>query len=117
MEQHGDEDYQEQDTAHLEDALEQVVETIMDCGQYPARKSRGEQPRMEFDLYEFLLENRDPSYFLEMYLATFSSDNLNLEERIMRERKTVEALLRKHLTGSDMVQELADEMASWDKDE
>ena len=89
----------------LELALESVIECIMDHGQYPANG------RVEFDLYDFLFDNRDPSYALEMYVAAMSSDTLSFEIRVERERKLVEAVLFKHLTGSELVAERAAEDA------
>ena len=98
MEYHGDEDYKAEPTEReLELALETIVECILDHGGYPA------QGRRQFDLYDFLFDNRDPSYAMEMYVAAMSSDTLSFEIRVERERKLVEAVLVKHLTGSDMV--------------
>ena len=96
MEAHGDEA-----TRELELALEDVVETILDHGKYPAKG------RVLFDLYEFLLENRDPSYMLEMYVASMSN-TLVFEDRIERERKIVTMMLEKHLRNSDLVTECAE---------
>ena len=101
MEAHGDEA-----TRELELALEDVVETILDHGKYPAKG------RVLFDLYEFLLENRDPSYMLEMYTASMSSNDRAFEDRIERERATVTEMLEKHLRNSDLV---ADYAAEWAK--
>ncbi len=86
-------------------ALESVIECILEYGQYPANG------KVQFDLYDFLLANRDPSYALELLVASMSSNTQSFDERIARERKTVEALLVQELTGSEMVQELADVMA------
>ena len=109
MEYHGDEDMRAEPTEReLELALETIVECIMDHGGYPA------QGRRQFDLYDFLYENRDPSYAMEMYVAAMSSDTLSFEIRVERERKLVEAVLFKHLTGSDLVSELAAERAAED---
>ena len=106
MEYHGDEDYKAEPTEReLELALENVVECIMDHGGYPA------QGRRQFDLYDFLFDNRDPSYAMEMYVAAMSSDTLSFEIRVERERKLVEAVLFKHLTGSELVAERAAEDA------
>ena len=106
MEYHGDEDLREEPSPRdLELALDDIVECIMDHGQYPANG------RVAFDLYEFLFENRDPSYAMEMYVAAMSSNTRAFEDRIERERKTVEAMLVKHLTGSDLVADLAAEYA------
>ncbi len=106
MEYHGDEDYKAEPTEReLELALETIVECILDHGGYPA------QGRRQFDLYDFLFDNRDPSYAMEMYVAAMSSDTLALEIRIERERKTVEAMLIEHLRDSDLVAERAAEDA------
>jgi len=111
-EAHGDEDWVdavEPTARHLELALENVVECILDHGGYPA------QGRRQFDLYDFLFENRDPSYAMEMYVSAMSSDTRSLENRIESERKLVETVLIKHLTGSDLVADLAAEYAAEDE--
>ena len=111
-EAHGDEDWKdavEPTARHLELALETIVECILDHGGYPA------QGRRQFDLYDFLFENRDPSYAMEMYVAAMSSDTLSFEIRVERERKLVEAVLIKHLTGSEIVEDLAAEYAAEDE--
>ena len=106
-EAHGDENQRRELTEReLELALEEIVETILDHGGYPA------QGRRQFDLYDWLMENRDPSYAWEMYVSAMSGNTRALEIRIERELKLVEALLDKHLTGSDMVQDLANQRAS-----
>ena len=86
-------------------ALESVIECIMDHGQYPANG------KVEFDLYDFLFDKRDPSYALELLVASMSSDTQSFEERIARERKTVESLLVYALTDSRLVVERAAEDA------
>ena len=88
----------------LELALESVIECILDHGQYPANG------KVEFDLYDFLFDKRDPSYALELLVASMSSDTQSFEERIARERKTVEAMLVEHLRDSELV---ADHAAEW----
>ena len=86
-------------------ALESVIECIMDYGKYPAKG------RVLFDLYEFLLEHRDPSYAHEMYVASMSSNTRAFEDRIERERATVTEMLEKHLRNSDLVADYAAEYA------
>jgi len=111
-EAHGDEDWEDLPVIterHLELALENVIECIMDHGGYPA------QGRRQFDLYDFLFENRDPSYAMEMYVAAMSINTRAFETRIERERILVEAVLIKHLTGSDLVEDLAAEYAAEDE--
>ena len=85
-------------------ALESVIECIMEDGQWP------KNGRAQFDLYEFLLDKRDPSYAYELLVASMSNDTRSLETRIARERKTVEALLVEHLRDSELV---ADHAAEW----
>jgi len=102
MEAHGDEDLRAAPTQReLELAMEVVIECIMDHGKYPANG------RVEFDLYDYLLEHRDPSYAMELLVASMSSNTRAFETRIEHERKTVEMMLVKHLTGSTIVAEAA----------
>ena len=104
-EAHGDEDCPVQPTARDYDlALDLVIETIMTHGMWPEPK-RGKFTKSQFDLYDFLLENRDPSYFLEMYLGVLTGSNI--WERTQREIKTVEAMLADHFRGSEIVEIVA----------
>tara|TARA_R110000868_G_scaffold28428_2_gene106632 strand:- start:35 stop:397 length:363 start_codon:yes stop_codon:yes gene_type:complete len=91
---------------HYELALESVVETVMGYGQWPHKG------KAEFDLYEFLLDERDSSYMLEMYVASMSSNKYAFTDRIERERNTVQEMLEKHFKDSNIVAELAAEYAS-----
>ena len=86
---------------HLKYALETVVEVVLDYGQWPANG------RAQFSLYDFLLNERDPSFAWEMYVASFSSNTEAFAERIERERKRVEVMLIDHLIDSDIVYDLA----------
>ena len=86
-------------------ALIEVIETILEYGQYP------KNGRAQFDLYDYLLDNRDPSYPMEMYVASMSSNDTALENRRDRERKNVEAMLVEHLRDSHWVADLAAEYA------
>jgi len=90
---------------HYELALIEVIETILEYGQYP------KNGRAQFDLYDYLLDNRDPSYAAEMYVASLSSNDTALENRRDRERKSVVALLTEHLRDSHWVADLATEYA------
>jgi len=104
-EPHGDENIPMQPTPRdYELALEQVIETIMDCGMWPEPK-RGGFTRSVFDLYEFLAERQDSSFWLEMYLAVIT--NANMFDRTQREIKTVEAMLADHFRGSQIVEIVA----------
>ncbi len=86
-----------------EDALIEVIETILEYGQYPKKGCA------QFDLYDYLLDNRDPSYALEMYIASLSGNEYALQVRRDRERMTVNALLTEHLRDSHWVADLAAE--------
>ncbi len=105
-EAHGDEDMRDLTERDVELALEEIVECILDHGGYPA------QGRRQFDLYEWLIEERDSSYAWEMYVASMSSNTRAFELRVVRELGEVERMLIKHLTGSDMVSDLANERAA-----
>jgi hypothetical protein len=108
-EAHGDEDTRRELTEReLELALEEVVECVLEYGQWPCKG------RAQFDLYDYLSEELDSSYLLEMFVAAMSSYTQGLENRIERERKSLEKLLLYHLQGSDMVSDLANERASED---
>ena len=90
---------------HYELALESVVETVMDYGRWPHKG------KAQFDLYEWMLEERDLSFAYEMYIASMLSNTRAFEDRIVRERKTVEEMLKKHFKDSEIVAELAAEYA------
>ena len=103
------------DYDYEEIALEEIVETILDYGQWPRPRKGAHRPRVEFDLYEWLQEHRDPSFMLEMYVACLCDDNDPLEIRRIRERKAIAKLLTAHLRNSDMVAEQAEFLAADDK--
>ena len=109
-EAHGDEDQRRELTEReLELALEEIVECVLEYGQWP-RKGRA-----QFDLYDYLTENRDPSYAWETYLCAISDNSGAIENRIRRERASVEAMLIEHLQNSNMVSDLANQRASEDE--
>lgn len=86
---------------HIELALDTVIDIALDYGQWPANG------RAKFSLYDFLLEERDPSFAWEMYVASFSSNTEAFAERIEREHKNVKVMLEDHLIDSDIVYDLA----------
>jgi len=90
---------------HYELALDEVVDSILEYGQWPT------SGRAQFDLYDYLLDNIDSSYPMEMYVASLSSNDTALENRRNRERKAVTNMLLKHLAKSDFVADLAAEYA------
>ena len=104
MEFHGDEDLRDEPSQReLELALEEIVETILNYGQWPMKG------RPKFDLYDFILEHRDTSFLLEMYVAAMSSNTEAFADRLERERRNVEELLIAHLRGSAIVEDLAED--------
>ena len=79
-------------------ALETIVETVMHYGVWPQPK-KGEYKKPQFDLYQFLLEERDASYFLELYLGCITC--ADVRERTKREQKNVTEMLMKHFKDSE----------------
>lgn len=88
------------------DALTEIVETTMDYGRYP---SRG---RAQVDLYDFIADNLDTSYAFELVIAALSTNKQALQPRIERLYTQVEGMLRNHYADTDMVEELAQDMAN-----
>lgn len=87
-------------------ALQDVIDIIMNEGSWPS-----EPHCKEFDLYDFLLEKRDPSYMTELYVEAMSSTKpMSFKDRIYKERKAVEELLRIELENTDLVKEYAKDM-------
>ena len=91
---------------HYELALEEIVEGVLNHGQWPRTG------RSRFDLYDFILEHRDTSFLVELYVSAMSSNAQAFEDRIERERRNVEELLIAHLRDSDLVAELAERNAA-----
>lgn len=91
---------------HIELALETVIDIALHYGQWPANG------RARFDLYDFLLEERDPSFAWEMYVASFSSNTKAFADRIECESKKVRCMIEDHLIDSDIIYNLACEYAA-----
>lgn len=87
------------------DALELIVEEVLDYGKYP------QQGRTEIDLYEFITEELDSSFAYELVVAALGKNNQALGHRIERLYDNVQEMLKKHLVDSDMVEEMAQEIA------
>ena len=88
------------------DALTEIVESTMDHGRYP---SRG---RAQVDLYEFIADNLDTSYAFELVVAALGKNNQALGHYIGHLYDKVQAMLEQHLSDSDCVEELAQDMAN-----
>lgn len=87
------------------DALTDIVEEVTDYGRYP----RSGQPQV--DLYEFVSEHLDTSFAFELVVAVLSSDQTTVQARIDRLYDQVQEMLKKHYIDTDMVEELAQEIA------
>ena len=87
------------------DALTDIVDEVMDYGRYPRLG------RAQVDLYEFVSENLDTSYAFELVVAVLSTDKQTLQARIGRLYDQVQEMLKKHYIDTDIVEELAQEIA------
>ena len=87
------------------DALTDIVDEVMDYGRYPRRG------RARVDLYEFVSEHLDTSFAFELVVAVLSSDKETVQTRISRLYDQVQEMLKKHYIDTDLVEELAQEIA------
>jgi hypothetical protein len=87
------------------DALTDIVDEVMDYGRYPR------SGRAQVDLYEFVSEHLDTSYAFELVVAVLSSDKETVQTRISRLYDQVQEMLKKHYIDTDIVEELAQEIA------
>lgn len=87
------------------DALTDIVDEVMDYGRFPRRG------RARVDLYEFVSEHLDTSFAFELVVAVFSTDKQILQTRISRLYDQVQEMLKKHYIDTDIVEELAQEIA------
>jgi len=77
----------------------------MDYGRFPRRG------RPQVDLYEFVAENLDTSFAFELVVAVLSTNKQVLQPRIERLYTQVEQMLKSHYADTDIVEELAQEIA------
>jgi hypothetical protein len=87
------------------DALTDIVDEVMDYGRFPRRG------RAQVDLYEFVSEHLDTSFAFELVVAVLSSDKETVQTRISRLYDQVQEMLKKHYIDTDLVEELAQEIA------
>jgi hypothetical protein len=87
------------------DACDAIVEEVLDYGSYPKHS------KPQVDLYEFVADNLDTSYAFELVVAALSTNKQALEIRIERLHDMVGAMLKKDIADTDMLEELAQEMA------
>ena len=88
------------------DALTDIVNEVMDYGRYPRLG------RAQVDLYEFVSENLDTSYAFELVVAVLSSDQTTVQARIDRLYDQVQEMLKKHYIDTDLIDDLAQEIAN-----
>ena len=88
------------------DALTDIVDEVMDYGRYPRFG------RAQVDLYEFVSEHLDTSYAFELVVAVFYTDKHALRARVGRLYDQVQKMLKKHYIDTDLVEELAQDMAN-----
>ena len=87
------------------DALTDIVDEVMDYGRYPR------SGRAQVDLYEFVSEHLDTSFAFELVVAVLSSNKETVQTRIDRLYDQVQEMLKKHYIDTDIVEELAQEIA------
>jgi len=87
------------------DALDAIVEEVLDTGKFP------QQGRTEIDLYEFITEELDSSFAYELVVAALGNNKQALGHRIERLHDMVEAMLKKDIADTDMLEEMAQELA------
>jgi len=88
------------------DALDAIIEEVLDYGSFP------KHGRAQIDLYEFVADNLDTSYAFELVVAALSTNKQALEIRIERLHDMVEAMLKKDIADTDMLEEMAQELAN-----
>ena len=88
------------------DALDLIVEEVLDYGSFP------KHGKAEVDLYDFVADNLDHSYAFELVVAALSTNKQALEIRIERLHDMVEAMLKKDIADTDMLEEMAQELAN-----
>ena len=88
------------------DALTDIVEEVMDYGRFPR------SGRAQVDLYDFIADNLDSSFAYELVVAVLSTNKQALQPRYERLYTQVEQMLKSHYADTDMVEELAQDMAN-----
>jgi len=105
----------------MDDALDEVIDTIMLFGVYPQPRQvwrdgrfHPAAERAQFDLQEWVAENIDPVQLAESYTDFICSAAFGVagEDRRDQQQKAVDKMLRDFLAGSDMVRDKAEEFAA-----
>ena len=112
---HGDEGLDLQ--PFLESALEDVVETVMLYGQWPAprRMIKGmpyrQLARVQFSLIEWVDENVNIDELVTYYVMANTQWGLDFDNFHMNETKALEKRLTEYLRGTEIVAERAEQLA------
>ncbi len=93
---------------YKERALEDIVETIMLYGEYPARASK--TTRL-FDLREWIQENMDADEIADFMVGAFTDWGLGWDEQRLKLCDNIEKQITAELRDSQMVLDKADELA------
>lgn len=107
---HGDEDGIDL-APHMDQALEEVVETVMLFARYP-QPSKTRQRAASFDLYDFVDKKYDRAELVELvvgFLTSYGSDLGNIQQR---EAAKLEKMVEQELAGGEIVRERAEELAN-----
>ena len=104
-------------------ALDDVIECIMDFGEYPEpkRDARGNRVSSKatrrFDLKDWLINKRDEAYKAEFIVCMIIRSAYDRGLLISRERNVFESELRPELADSDIVSDRALQMAIDEREE
>ena len=103
---------------YLSRALEDVLDTIMLYGQYPQPSSsmRIKPRRCLFDLMEWIYENRSGEDIRTTYICALVGGTDAVLDAIARDRLEITRELRELLRDSDIVRDLAEELAREDRE-
>jgi len=101
---------------YRERALDEVIETIMLWGQYPAPNPYRPPRRIEFDLAEWVAENVDVSELAQFLGAHIANDEKKDEKQLVLE-VDISAKLSEHLRDSDMVADKIEELHEDERNE
>ena len=101
---------------YLRDALDDVVDTVITCGQWPMPSTRpGCQRSPEFVLTDWIEENYDHKHMVALFSRFLSDFSNDFELERMRESDKLEVALREYFEGSDIVREHAEELMEDEK--
>lgn len=112
---HGDEDQTLDLNAYVDDALADVVDTIITCGQWPA-PSMSREVHVRFLLQEFIVEKFDLGELADLAVAAVTQCSDDFYETKSKFDAKVRNLLFIHLHGGSIEREVAERLAEDDLD-